>query len=202
MGGLADLAKKYARLAQPGAIASAMRGPATRVALMIERAAKENATTSPRVRSGRLRNSIAGSYDLGLEDVVISVTAGRARSGQDVVYARIIEEGGTVVPKNGKFLAIPVGPALTSAGVARFPSPRDVPDLRFQPIRGGAMGLLVKDYPGARGGRGARSEVWYVLVRSVYIRPRAYLFRARESMESRALQELSIGLHAALEAEA
>jgi hypothetical protein len=75
-------------------------------------------------------------------------------------------------------LAIPVGPALTPAGVPRFPSPRDVAGLRFQPIRGGSAALLVKDIGRRRG----RSEIWFHLVRSVTIKPKHYMRDTGEAM--------------------
>lgn len=56
-------------------------------------------------------------------------------------YAGIHETGG-VIRAGSKLLAIPVGPALTPAGVPKYPGPRSVPDLVFLPKRGG--GLLGK----------------------------------------------------------
>lgn len=145
-----------------------------------EAAGKLNATSRMRKRTGYLRNSIVGGGEIRGNDIVTYLRAGGG--ARDVGYARIQEQGGTVRPGPGKrFLAMPVGPALTGAGVARFASPRDVPGLRFQSIRGGAMGLLVKDYAG-RGKRktGSRSEVWYVLMRSATVPAHWYLRDARD----------------------
>lgn len=119
-------------------------------------------------RSGNLRRSIVHrAVRLGPGRVEGAIRAGGG--ARDVRYARIHEEGGTIRPKKaGGFLAIPT---------ARVPGgqtkqwPRAFPFLRFQPIRGGSMGLLVKDV----GGRRARSEVWFILVRKAVIPRRPYL---------------------------
>jgi hypothetical protein len=50
------------------------------------------------------------------------------RNGKRVKYANILEEGGTIVPKNKKYLTIPFQAALTSAGVMKYPSARDYPN--------------------------------------------------------------------------
>ena len=123
-----------------------------------------------RVRSGRLRGTASSSVTRAFGSVALTVTVGRANDAS-LSYARIQEDGGTITPKRGRFLAIPVGPALTAAGVARYSSPRDVPGLRFQPIHGGAMGRLVKDTGGKRG----RSETWFLLVPSVKIKGTHYM---------------------------
>lgn len=162
----------------------------TEAALDAEAAAKLNATGFPRVRSGRLRSSISGTARADGESVVVSVQAGGAGQRGPVPYGRVQEEGPTIRPVNGRFLAIPVGPAKTAAGVARYASPRDVPNLRFQPIRGGAMGRLVRDV----GGRNARAETWFLLVRQVKIRPKYYLRRAVDAVTPTVLGRLTDAL--------
>lgn len=123
-------------------------------------------------RSGRLGNTIAG----GVDDTVTGFGFYLRGGGDEIRYGRIQEQGGTVTPKKGKFLAIPVGPALHTSGIPKFNSPRDVGDLRFVSIHGGAAGLLVKDFAGrGKQGTGARSEVWYRLVRKVEIKPKHFL---------------------------
>jgi len=119
------------------------------------------------VRSGRLRNSVS----LLVEDspVQLELRMGRTR-GADVHYAGILEEGGVITPKRGKFLAIPVGPAVTGAGVTKggWESPRTAPvKLRFVPTsRGGVLVTVPKRGPG---------KVAYVLRRSITIRARHYM---------------------------
>jgi hypothetical protein len=83
----------------------------------------------------------------------ISTLEGRySIGGQAVPYARIHEFGGTILPKRGKFLAIPLGPVLTAAGVARG-GPRQYPGLRLN-------GRLLVDADG---------KAFFLLVRSVRI---------------------------------
>lgn len=86
-----------------------------------------------------------------------------------VTIARANEFGVTIKPKNKKFLALPTA-------LARDRRPRDFNDLTFIPIQGGAKGLLVKETTG-RGAsrRGARSEIYFVLVKSVTIPERSFL---------------------------
>lgn len=123
-------------------------------------------------RTGRLARTIAGTVNDTDSGFGFALRGG----GEEIRYGRLQEEGGTVTPKKGKFLAIPVGPALTGAGVPRFNSPRDVGDLRFVSIRGGSAGLLVKDHAGrGKKGTGARSEIWYRLVRKATIKPKHFL---------------------------
>lgn len=126
-------------------------------------------------RTGRLRNSIAADVTQDGAGVTLTVSAGA--SGQ-LRYAKIHETGGTITPKRGKFLAIPVGPALTGAGVARYVSPRDVPDLVFISTRNGAAGVLVKKQ-GRKGNE--RLQVWFRLVRRVKIKPKGYMRRAQRA---------------------
>lgn len=48
--------------------------------------------------------------------------------GGGVPYAKIHEYGGTITPKNGKYLAIPLGPAKTKGGDSRVSGPRNWPN--------------------------------------------------------------------------
>lgn len=124
------------------------------------------------VRAGYLRRSI-----VGLVDAPTGLTlVGRVRAGggtKEVSYARIHEEGGTIRPRNGRFLAIPtdnVPGGMTKVG------PRDIPNLRFVEIRGGAMGMLVRDRAGrGKAGTGARADVMFWLVHRVDVPKRPYL---------------------------
>ncbi len=73
------------------------------------------------VRTGHLKGSISvGSVESDSETISVSVFA-----GQDLPYARAQEYGATIRPKRSSFLAIPIGEALTPAGVARF-GPREI----------------------------------------------------------------------------
>lgn len=80
--------------------------------------------------------------------------------------ADILNDGGTITPRKGRALAIPVGPALKADGSARYRSARAAPvDLVIVKRRGKSAVLLDP--------RTAR--VWFVLVPRVRIRGRHYL---------------------------
>ena len=78
-----------------------------------------------KVRSGTLRRSVYPIYEERGNKVFSGVAFG-------VKYAKThIGRKGTyeiIKPKRTKFLAIPMGEALTPAGVSRYRSPRDVPN--------------------------------------------------------------------------
>lgn len=66
--------------------------------------------------------------------------------GSNVRYLHFLYRGGTIRPRNAKHLAIPIGEALTPAGVPRFPSPRDAGKLIFIISKAGNK-LLVRKNP-------------------------------------------------------
>lgn len=125
-----------------------------------------------RARTGYLRNSATFEVtaDAGGQELRVHM----GRGGQPVRYAAIQEHGGIVTPVRGKFLAIPVGPALTPSGVAKFTSPRDVPDLHYVQSRNGQP-MLVKLKGKGRGKRAGAIEVWFLLRRSVRIEGKHYM---------------------------
>lgn len=173
-----------------GRFRSGLRQELEAVALEGQAQAQSYATARMRRRTGDLLRSIVGRVESSGStlDVVIGVR-------RDLGYPWLQEQGGKITPKRGKFLAIPTGPALTGAGVHRYSSPRDVPGLRFQAIRGGAMGLLVRDVPGRR----ARSEIYYILVRSVTIRPKRYLLDAATEARAGLPERLRARLQAVIQ---
>lgn len=135
-------------------------------ALEAEARAKINATgPALHARTERLRGSIHARVRGSGSGVELRLRAGGR--GGNVPYAGVHEYGATIRPRKGQFLAIPLGPARTRAGVSRFASPRDVPGLFFVPSRSG--GVLVKM------GRGKSLTAWFALVRSVRIPARPYL---------------------------
>lgn len=107
-----------------------------------------------------------------------------AALGSDAPQARILEEGGTVTPTSAEFLAIPLGPAKTGAGVVRrgAESPKMVEGL-FPIVSKRGNLLLVK-----RKGKGKRAgiEPWYLLRRSVNIEAKRYLSNAALSSSMQA----------------
>jgi len=148
--------------------------------LRMKRDGTRFATTRMRRRSGMLARSIR-SYlrkdKTALPESILQ--AGGDVSGRGTVkYARIQEEGGDVKPVRGQFLAIPLpgGPAETGAGVARFQSPRDVPDLVFAQTRAKKFALV----------HSVTGEVWYILRRRpIHIRAKWYLRDAVRAEEAR-----------------
>ena len=64
-----------------------------RSALRMERDAKKNATSYPKVQTGRLRSSITGLVDAPLGSPRVVLRAGGSSSGSDVDYAEYVEFG-------------------------------------------------------------------------------------------------------------
>ncbi len=146
-------------------LAAVLQRRATVLALKMQSRAVENATTRPRSRSGRLRQSIAGrvvqtgrvvatvegvSSQLSLFGRTVQgsplsaiLSAGGRTGGKNTVYARLQDQGGTIRPVRRKWLAIPTPEVKTAAGVARYASPRDYPEpLRFQYLFFGLAALV------------------------------------------------------------
>lgn len=148
-----------------------------------KRRAQDNASVEPEARTGTLRRSITDSVTATESELRLALSAGSGTGGKDVPYARTQEDGATIRPRNAKWLTIPMPAAKTAAGVARGPA-RSFGDLRFVPsaTSPGTKAWLVRDV-----GRGktARSELMFMLVRKVTIRPKRYLAKAWEPVESR-----------------
>lgn len=172
-------------------------GTATAVAADAVREAKENLSGRVlRVGTGRLRSSTQGTTEAGPDRVTAIARVGGGGVGE-VPYAAIHEHGGTIYPKRGRFLAIPMGPALKggkSGGAGMWP--RDIPDLKFVPIKGGAQGMLVK-----RMGKGKSASwvPWFHLVRSVRMPRRPYLRPAAEKAAATIPTRIAEQLRARLE---
>jgi len=110
-------------------LAAVLQRRATVLALKMQSRAVENATTRPRSRSGRLRQSIAGrvvqtgrvvatvegvSSQLSLFGRTVQgsplsaiLSAGGRTGGKNTVYARLQDQGGTIRPVRRKWLALP-----------------------------------------------------------------------------------------------
>lgn len=77
-------------------------------------------------RSGDLSRSVTiGGVESNLQTRALSISI-----GSNIVYARIHETGGTILPRRGTYLAIPLSAAQTPTGKARF-SPRNAPGPTF-----------------------------------------------------------------------
>ena len=118
-------------------------------------------------RSSMLANAVDGWLD-GPLDGVVGVREG---SGVDQYKWLLGDEQKTITPKRSKFLAIPIGEALTPAGVvkAKFASPRLVDDGFF--IR--SKGKLLFGY---KVGKRGKFRPLFVMVKSVLVQGSGALY--------------------------
>lgn len=98
------------------------------------------------------------------EDVVWSLPAGELQTR----IAAFHNKGGQITAKKGQFLRIPFpgGPALTAAGVDRFP----------QPLRSVGGFFVHNDKLWRRDPKGKGIQPWYLLRRSVVLPKRPWLY--------------------------
>jgi hypothetical protein len=192
---LADFEARLVRLAAGGLRRVIVR-EARATAIEIEAKAKLNVREVLHRRTGRLIQSINSTVEEQDSRTAIIASAG-GNTGKGVVrYARMQEQGGRQTPKNGKYLRVPVqgGPALTAAGVDRFPGPlrTTAPPGFFRLIKTAQGKLfLVHD-------KKDRSEIWYQLLRSVNIPSRPYLKPAVEYGAERLRARLSSAVRQAV----
>lgn len=187
----ADFARRMA--AGPAGIAKALAAAGTRAAAAGERAARDRARTALSVRTGNLRRSILGTATVEPSGALaVSLRAGGGAKA--VKYARIQELGGTVTPKRGRYLRIPLKAAKTAAGVDRYAGPlrQALPGLFVIRAKSGKL-FLVR--PKGRG-KSRGLEFLYLLVEKSTIPARPYL---RPSMDDVA-QSLKTNMGAALSA--
>lgn len=118
----------------------------------------------PEGRTGALGRSFKPVF-LGRDDHGVSAAA-----SSDLVYARIQDEGGTVVPKTTKALAIP----LKRLPVGKWPRHFAKGELTLIPGKNGKASILAKV------SKGGKVDPMFVLVRSVRIPGRHYLDAAAE----------------------
>ena len=116
-------------------------------------------------RSGRLARGVQGWLAAPLDGVV----GVRPNSTVDKYKWLLGDEDKTITPKQSKFLAVPVGEGLTSSGVPRYSSPRQVPQGFF--VRTG--GRLLFGYK--RGKRG-KFRALFSLVKSVFVQGSGALY--------------------------
>ena len=177
-----------------GSLAAAVKARLLGVVLWGEALAKVNATTRPRVRAGILRRSIRGMVEVENSTTVLSLSAGKDGTVAER-YAALQEYGGTVTPKRGRYLAIPFGAALTGAGVPRYRSPRDVPDLHMVRGKGGnpVLGRTIGT------GKGARFEGLFALVRRSQVPETRFIGRAMDAIRDEARAEAGKAVRDAVE---
>lgn len=144
----------------------AERGVA-RGAVVVESAAKRKVSGGTlNVRTGNLRRSITTVRRKDASGPVAMV-------GTGVEYAPIHEYGGVIKPKNGKYLAIPIGKTQTQSLVTKgkFLSPRNIVGLKFIKTKSGKAFLVRKTGKGKK----ATTEFLYALKESVRIPARPWL---------------------------
>lgn len=93
-----------------------------------------------------------------------------------VHYLHFLFKGGIIKPRKGQFLAIPIGNALTPAGVSRYPSPRDAGELIFIPRTKAGNTILARRKPD--GGL----DPLFVLKKQVEIPPHDFLSGPKQKM--------------------
>jgi len=118
-----------------------------------------------RTRTKMLKNAVDG-WLAGPLDGVVGV---RANSAVDKYKWLLSDESKTIVPKRAKFLCIPIGEGLTGAGVARYISPRQVPDGFF--VKTGGKLLF-----GYKKGKRGKFRPLFVLVKSVFVQGSGALY--------------------------
>lgn len=134
------------------------------------------------IRSGRSLHqrsgSLAKSWQVGEAELTVRERGAAVEGtlGSSHPASRIQQTGGDVTPKRARYLAVPLAPAKTAAGVSRFPSPRDVPGLFFVQSRAGNK-LLAR-------ARGKGIEPWYVLLKRTRIPPSEYLTNALDKVRA------------------
>lgn len=165
--GLEAFAKRTGRLLEPAvaSLSGTIRWYLTNVAAAM---AKRHGNPYPSgttaktlaTRSGKLVQSIKDS--VRVEGSTIDDLQGMI--GANVVYARIQEFGGTIVPKTSKYLAIPLPAALNANGTPIRPSARDWTNTFVARSKAGNLIIFQK--------RAGKAVPLYVLKSKVYIPPR------------------------------
>jgi hypothetical protein len=116
-------------------------------------------------RSGNMARAIDGWLDAPLDGVV-----GVRDASAVAKYSWLLgDEERTITPQNAKFLTIPIGEGLTGSGVARYSSPRQVPDGFF--INKGGKLLF-----GYKNGKKGKFRPLFVLVKSVLVQGSGALY--------------------------
>lgn len=110
-------------------------------------------------RTGQLARSVDGWLETPLDGVV----GVRDDAGVEAYKWLLGDEEKTITPKRAKFLTIPIDEGLTGAGVARYSSPRQVPDGFFIKTKSGQLLF------GYKRGKKGKFRPLFVLVKSVFI---------------------------------
>ena len=143
--------------------------------------ADRNAKASMRTRTSRLRGSIRSDVLVDGKGFKVTLQAGGRDAKGPISYAGIQEFGGTVRAPAGRYLRVPLRPALTGAGVDRFVGEKlrdtGIPWFVFK-ARSGAAFLGRNDDTLPDG----RPRAWYKLTKSTKIKRKLFLGRAVDSV--------------------
>jgi len=171
------------RNAQGGLVRQlALRGPLYQL-LIRTRNDMQQLVSGPvlQVRTGALRASLQAEQPKVLNNQTLVGRVGLLKKGPAQKYGHFLVKGGRI-KASGKYLAIPVGPARTAAGVPRYRSPRQISDLFFIRSKKGNL-LLVRNVTRGRGKKKTRGLVpYFVLKRSVFIGPHDYVSGPRQKL--------------------
>ena len=133
-----------------------------------------------KVRTGALRGSIQTEGPT-IEGAALRGRVGLLKDGPAQRYGHFLVRGGTITARK-KYLAIPIGPALTGAGVSRYQSPRDISDLVFIPSKKPGTALLARI---SGRGKSRRITPYFVLKHSVTIGPHDYVAEPRARLQQK-----------------
>lgn len=189
--------EQFAKRLQAGipGIAKALSVAGIKAAAAGEKAARDRARSTLHVRSGNLRRSILGT-STAEPGRALSVSLAAGGGDRHVRYARIQEKGGTVTPKRGKYLRIPLKAAKTAAGVDRYAGPlrQALPGLFVLRAKSGKL-FLVR----AKGkGKNRGLEFLYLLVASSTIPGRPYLLPSMDDVAASLRRNLGPAIRAEL----
>lgn len=104
----------------------------------------------------------------------------------DLVYAAIQNDGGTIVPRTRKYLAIP----LVDLPVGKWPRDFGRGELSFVPLKSGDGGLLVRAAKG-KARQGKIGEAIFLLKKSVTLKGRHYIEKAAAIAEPRIQEHMA-----------
>lgn len=107
----------------------------------------------------------------------------------NTVYAKIQHEGGDIIPKKAKALAIPFSAETKAIAIPEGKSIRNIfPDLYFRPHKTGkSLGGLYKKM-----GKGKDDVLMYLLIDKVHLKGKFYLKNAMLSETPKILQQMGV----------
>lgn len=111
------------------------------------------------------------------------------RSGKRVPYANIHETGGTIKPKNAKYLTIPTSANKTGAGQTRYSAPELFDSFKNKAFFANDM-LFLKQKGGVK--------PMFSLKKRVEIPERKYLSRTLEQTQRKVMNRLLAGVNKGL----